>query len=144
MNPTDMLRDDHAKIRALLKSFDEANDEKTKQQLIARTLAEIAIHGALREELVIPAIRETLQDSSLADSGASDYEQQRRAMEEISATQTASTRTQKFQSFIESVKRELEGEEQRLVPKLQGMELPELGERMEKRRKELERVRLFL
>jgi len=42
------------------------------------------------------------------------------------------------------VKQELNEDEKRLVPRLKEIESTELGELMAKRRKELERVRLFL
>ncbi|MGH8728546.1 MAG: hypothetical protein ACREV9_10395 [Burkholderiales bacterium] len=139
-----MLLENHARIRGLLERFGEAREDEARQRLIARSLAEIAIHGALRQELVIPAMHQALEDSSVADWAARDYEEQTHTMEEISATHSPSTRVTKFQGFVETVKRQLEEEERRLVPKLRGMELEELGERMAKRREELERVRLFL
>lgn len=143
-SPIEMLLENHARIKGLLDRFDEAREDDARQRLIASSLAEIAIHGALRQELVIPAMHEALEDSSVADWAARDYEEQTHTMSEISATHSPSTRITKFQGFVETVKRQLEEEEQRLVPKLKGMELQELGERMAKRREELERVRLFL
>jgi hemerythrin-like domain-containing protein len=143
-SPTQMFLEDHARIRELLETFEQARDDEARQQLIARSFAEIAIHEALRQELVVPPIREALGDSSVADWAACDYEKQTHPMEDIAATHSASERVAKFKGFAEAVKRELAEEEQRLVPKFKEIESKELGELMANRRKELERVRLFL
>jgi len=98
-SPTEMFLEDHAKIRQSLKNFEQARDDAAKQQQIARSLAEIAIHKALRHELVIPAIRQSLGDTAVSDWASGDYEKESHAMEEIAATHGGRERADKFQGF---------------------------------------------
>lgn len=140
----EMLSEDHTKLKKLLASFNEALEDGSKERLIAQTLAEMAVHGALEQELIIPALRDALRDELLEDWAARDYRDLTQMMEDVSAAPSLSERVAKFGSFAETARRHLAQEQEKLLSKLEGMDLPDLGERLAKRREELERVRLFL
>jgi hypothetical protein len=128
----------------LLASFNDAQEDGSKERLIAQTLAEMAVHGALEQELIIPALRDALRDELLEDWAARDYRDLTQIMEQVSAASSLSERLAKFASFAETARRHLAAEQEKLLSRLNLADLPDLGELLAKRREELERVRLFL
>lgn len=68
----EMLRADHARIKALFRDFenlrdDDDDDDQRKAELVDDICYELTIHGMLEEEIFYPALRRVIDDEDLMD-----------------------------------------------------------------------------
>lgn len=59
MDAISLLKDDHQKVRKLLKELDDTTNraEKTRPDLLAEIAMEIRVHAAIEEEIFYPAFK---------------------------------------------------------------------------------------
>jgi hemerythrin-like domain-containing protein len=59
MDAISLLKDDHQKVRKLLKELDDTTNraEKTRPELLAEIAMEIRVHSAIEEEIFYPAFK---------------------------------------------------------------------------------------
>jgi hemerythrin superfamily protein len=70
---TDMLREDHMKVKGLFEEFEQAEDAKAKQRIVETALAELEVHAKLEEELIYPAIRSEIDNDELMDEALEEH-----------------------------------------------------------------------
>ena len=70
---TDMLREDHKKVKDLFEEFEQAEDTKAKQQIVETALMELEAHSKLEEELIYPAIRADIDDDDLMNEALEEH-----------------------------------------------------------------------
>jgi hemerythrin superfamily protein len=68
-----LLRDHHEEIDQLFKKFESAEDEKTKQECVAKACRELVVHAQIEEDLFYPAVRTELEDQGLMDEAEVEH-----------------------------------------------------------------------
>lgn len=67
MDATELLMEDHARVRQLMGRFQRAKRVETQRRLAEELITELSVHSAIEEEKLYPVMRETL------DNGDDDY-----------------------------------------------------------------------
>ncbi len=63
MHALTLLKNDHRKVEALFKAFENADARAKKASLVKQIIQELSIHAAVEEQVFYPAIREAMADS---------------------------------------------------------------------------------
>ena len=137
---TDMLREDHKKVKGLFEEFEQAEDSKTKQRIVETVLMELGIHAALEEELIYPAIRSEIDDEPLMDEALEEHHVVHGLLAELKKMKPSDERYDaKFTVLGECVKHHIEEEESEMLPKAEGadIEWEDLHEKVMKRKEQL-------
>ncbi|HEY7166057.1 MAG TPA: hemerythrin domain-containing protein [Candidatus Binatia bacterium] len=141
--PTEMLREDHEKVKDLFERFEEA-DEGEKQEIVTTAIRELEVHTALEEEVFYPAAREALEQSGEdADTISEALEEHHVVKLVIAELKKMRPKDEqydaKFTVMSENVKHHIEEEENELFPKLEGqLDDEDLAEQMMTRKEELQ------
>jgi hemerythrin superfamily protein len=148
MNAIQLLKDDHKKVRALLKELEATTPRgvKTRTELLAKIAREIEAHTTIEEEIFYPAFKAAGQKGDDDKLYFEALEEHRAAGElvlpDLLATDPGSEcfggRAKVFKELIEHHAGE---EEKEFFPRarvlLDKQQLAELGERMARRKAEL-------
>lgn len=144
-NPIQILRDNHAALTGLFEKFAQAKDDESKRKAVGNALIEISIHATIEEDVLYPFLRETVKNKKLVEESLQEAQDAAMAVMEISGTGFGEERYRRFKSLAETIKRHIKKEQEELFPVIEKMKnLGRLGNDMSERRKELQRVRLFL
>ena len=141
--PTEMLREDHEKVKDLFERFEEA-DEGEKQEIANTAMQEIQVHSTLEEEIFYPAAREVLEqngeEAETLDESLEEHHVVDLIMAELKKMRAKDEHFDaKFKVMAENVKHHIEEEENELFPKLEGqLDDEDLGEQMMARKEELQ------
>jgi len=149
MNPIEMLKSDHDKVRALLTKLTDTTTAaiKTRQQLLEQIENEMQVHTQLEEEIFYPAFK---------DAGGKEHDkmffeavEEHRAVQQLvmpdlkksdPGSEQFSGRAKVLKELIEHHAGEEESEMFPAAQKAMSKEqLQEVGERMDKRKKELQK-----
>jgi hemerythrin superfamily protein len=137
MNATELLRDDHERIRGLLERLKLAWD---KEELLPKVEKEIRIHSQLEESLFYPEVREV---KSIWVDAALDTHQHIEALLEdlIDAVDEEDEFEQKLIDLEAHLDTHLEDEETNIFPRVEEQleeQLDELGSQLYQMRSDLE------
>lgn len=121
---TDMLRDDHKKVKGLFEEFEQAEDAKTKQRIVETALAELDVHAKLEEELIYPAIRPEIDDDDLMDEALEEHHVVHGLIGELKKMKPSDDRYDaKFTVLAENVKHHIKEEESDMFPKAEDCDI---------------------
>ena len=121
---TDMLRDDHKKVKGLFEEFEQAEDVKTKQRIVETALAELDVHAKLEEELIYPAIRPEIADDDLMDEALEEHHVVHGLIGELKKMKPSDDRYDaKFTVLAENVKHHIKEEESDMFPKAEDCDI---------------------
>lgn len=121
---TDMLRDDHQKVKALFEEFEEADDAKAKQRIVETALAELEVHAKLEEELIYPAIRAEIDEDDLMDEALEEHHVVHGLIGELKKMKPSDGRYDaKFTVLAENVRHHIKEEESEMFPKAEDCDL---------------------
>ena len=158
MNAIELLKADHARVKALFRQYEGAEDQRTHQRELAEQIfTELEVHATLEEELFYPALRGRLgpetTEQEIEDDEAEDGEEDlvAEAMEEhqdvkalIAALRGMNAGNVEFQSKFaelrEGVEEHVGMEEDELMADAVdalGSELEPLGRQLERRKEQL-------
>lgn len=137
-----LLRTDHNGVKELFKQFEQAEDSKTKGEIVQKTIMELEVHSQIEEEIFYPALRRQEDtDEAMLDEADEEHHVVALLIEELRDMRPGSGRYDaKFKVLSENVKHHIDEEESELFPRAaeKGQErLQLLGARMEKRKAEL-------
>ncbi|HEX5789370.1 MAG TPA: hemerythrin domain-containing protein [Woeseiaceae bacterium] len=146
-NAIDLLKEDHEKVRKLLKELTEttARAEKTREELLLKIEKELQVHTTIEEEIFYPAFK---------DAGNSDHakmyheaREEHRAVEALVLPDLKKTepKSEKFSGrakvLKELVEHHADEEESEMFPEakrsMSKQQLEELGARMAERKQAL-------
>ncbi len=137
MKATELLREDHERLRELLERLRLVQD---KEELLPTIEKEIRIHSQLEEELFYPAIREV--DSAWVDAALDVHLQIEEFLEElIDSIDEAEEFEQKLTDLEEHLHVHLDDEEGRIFPQAEEQledQLDELGAQINQMKSDLE------
>lgn len=149
MNAIDMLKRDHEKVRALFAELTSTTNraEKKRSELLEKIRKELLVHTRIEEEIFYPAFREA--DGAEHRKLFFEATEEHRAAEKLvlpdleDTTVTSEEFPARAKVLKELIEHHVEEEEQEMFPKAQksmsAEELEELGQRIERRKHELER-----
>ena len=137
---TDMLREDHKKVKGLFEEFEQADDAKAKQRIVETALAELEVHAKLEEELIYPAIRQEIDDDDLMDEALEEHHVVHGLIGELKKMKPSDERYDaKFTVLAENVRHHIKEEESEMFPKAEDCDIAweALCSQMEKRKEQL-------
>ena len=137
---TDMLRDDHKKVKGLFEEFEQADDAKAKQWIVETALMELEVHSKLEEELIYPAIRAEIGDEVLMDEALEEHHVVHGLIGELKKMKPSDDRYEaKFTVLAENVKHHIKEEESDMFPQAEKCEIDweELYSQVVKRKEQL-------
>lgn len=137
---TDMLREDHKKVKGLFKEFERTDDANARQRTAKMAMTELEIHSKLEEELVYPAIRSEIDDEDLMDEALEEHHAVHGMIEELKTMkQRGEDYDAKFTELAENVKHHIQEEESKMLPKAEDSEIDweSLSSQVMKRKKQL-------
>jgi iron-sulfur cluster repair protein YtfE (RIC family) len=146
MDATTLLKQDHDKVRSLLKRFEAAGDgaQRQKQELFEEIRTELEIHSAIEEEIFYPAVKalRTEEAEEIVDESMEEHAIVKRLLDELAATDADDeTFDAKMKVLKENVEHHADEEEDEMFPEaksgLEGRTLEELGRKMEQRKEAL-------
>lgn len=137
MKATELLQEDHEKMRNLLERLRSARD---KEELLQKVEKEIRIHVQLEEALFYPAVRDV--DGAWVDSALDAHQQVDELLEDlIDAVEEEEEFEQKLNELEEHLNAHIEDEEVRIFPQMEERleeQLNELGSQIGQMRSDLE------
>jgi hemerythrin superfamily protein len=137
---TDLLREDHKKVKGLFEEFEQADDAKAKQRIVETALAELEVHAKLEEELIYPAIRAEIGDEDLMDEALEEHHVVHGLLGELKKMKPSDERYDaKFTVLAENVRHHIKEEESDMFPQAEESEIDweALSARVTKRKEQL-------
>jgi hemerythrin superfamily protein len=144
-NATDLLRQDHTKVKNLFREFEDTDDAKRRKEIAEEVFMELDIHAQIEEEIFYPAIRsqedpvgdmeETMNEADEEHHIAKVIMKELKSMRSVDGKYAA-----KFTVLAENVKHHIGEEEAEIFTKAaeKGSQyLQDLGAEMEARKAEL-------
>lgn len=137
------LRKDHEQLKHLFEQFEEAEDRRTKQQIVNQALTALTVHAQLEEELFYPAARKAGADDEeiddLMDEALQEHHVAKMLIAELEKMKPGDEfYDAKFTVLAESVKHHIKEEESEMFPKVEDEgDWEQIGERMHARRQAL-------
>lgn len=121
---TDMLREDHKKVKGLFEEFEQAEDATAKQRIVETVLKELEVHSKLEEELIYPAIRAEVDDDDLMDEALEEHHVVHGLLGELKKMKPSDERYDaKFTVLAENVRHHIKEEESEMFPKAEDWEI---------------------
>lgn len=142
-----MLKEDHEKVRGLLKQLESAKAPRRREELLAKVDEEVRIHSTIEEEIFYPAFREAArkkEDRELFFEALEEHHVVDLVMPEAKETQPDGDQfAAKAKVLKELIEHHADEEEKEMFPKAKKLmdreELLDLGERLKQRKSELSR-----
>ena len=145
MDPFELLKEDHEKVKKLLEELDSTTERgvKTRQELFSKVQREMKVHEAIEEEILYPALKEHSKAKDIVLEGYEEHDVVDRLMGELAALPVEDEAWgAKLSVMKENVEHHIEEEEDEMFSKarevLDDDALSQLGDRMAARKKELE------
>ena len=144
MDALSLLKEDHDKVKKLLKDLDSTTERgvKTREQLFNKIKQELEIHEAIEEEIFYPALKDHPKTKELTLEAYEEHHVVDLVMAEIDGIPfDQETWGAKFTVMKENVEHHIEEEEGEMFKQAKQVfdedELSQLGESMAKRKQEL-------
>ena len=160
MNAIELLKADHARVQALFRQYEAAENQAQQQRELAEQIfTELEVHASLEEELFYPAVRAQLGPVTVAEEGAetadedddeevdlvAEAQEEHREVKTLIATlrglEPGDAQFQAaFAELREGVEEHVGMEEDELMPAVAaalGRELERLGQQLEARKGQL-------
>lgn len=138
-----LLTEDHQQVKKMFQQFDKLKDDEQseKEELARKICAALTAHAAVEEEIFYPAVRAAIDDEDLMDEADVEHAS---AKELIAQIEAASADDDHYDAKVkvlgEQIDHHVKEEHDEMFPKARKakIDLRALGERIEKRKKELE------
>jgi len=144
-----LLKEDHKKVKALLKQLDETTERATSKRktLLNQIAGELKVHTAIEDEIFYPAYKaavEKKEDRELFFEAKEEHHVVKMVLPEILATDPSTEQFGAKASVLrELVEHHAKEEEKEMFPRakkaIDPEELQALGDRMDARKKELKK-----
>jgi hemerythrin superfamily protein len=143
MDAITLLKNDHAEVEKLFKSYEGLGERayKSKEKLAGRIIAALSVHAAIEEQVFYPAVRNEVEDtnSDVLES-IEEHHIVKWVLQEIKDTDPRDERFDaKITVLIENVRHHVKEEEKDMFPRVRKAlgrsRLNEIGEALEASRK---------
>ncbi|MCC6272946.1 MAG: hemerythrin domain-containing protein [Deltaproteobacteria bacterium] len=148
MNPYQLLKEDHKKVKNLFKEYERAGEKayKTKLQIAREVFHELDVHAAVEEEVFYPEVK-AKADAEGRKLVAEGYEEHHVVKQLISELQQLKPEDErfdaKFKVLKENVEHHIEEEEKELFPEAKEAladEGAEVADRIERKKRALKQT----
>ena len=143
MNATDLLKQDHEKVKKLMEEIDSTTERrvKTRDELFTKFKQEMTVHERIEEEVFYPALTEQAKTKDIALEGYEEHHVVDTVMAELEDLPVDDESWgAKAKVMKENVEHHMEEEEGEMFQKARQVfdrdELEALGTRMERRKTE--------
>ena len=138
-----LLTEDHQQVKKMFQQFDKLKDdeEDEKEELARKICAALTAHATVEEEIFYPAVRAAIDDDDLMDEADVEHESAKELIAQIEAgSPTDDQYDAKVKVLGEQIDHHVKEEREEMFPKAKKakIDLIALGERIEKRKQELE------
>jgi hemerythrin-like domain-containing protein len=144
MDALSLLKEDHDKVKKMLKELETTTERgvKTREELFTRVKHELAIHEAIEEEILYPALKEHPKTKDIALEAYEEHHVVDTVMAEIEhVAYDDETWGAKFKVMKENLEHHIEEEEGEMFKQAKQVfgpdELTQLGQSMKARKEEL-------
>ena len=146
MNPFTLLKEDHKKVKALFKEFEETGDRafKKKEEISQKVFTELEIHTTIEEEILYPSIERAAKEKDTEELVKEAFAEHAVVKDLIDEMKEIGCEDEnfaaKFKVMQENVEHHIEEEEGELFPKAKkilGDQSEEIGDEMKERKEEL-------
>lgn len=135
-----LLRADHKEVSELFDQFEKSRSAAKKQQLVAQICTALTVHAQIEEEIFYPEVQAALKDKELVPEARVEHQS---IKDLIAAVQGVEPDGEDYDAKVkvmsEWVKHHVKEEQNEMFPKAKkaGLDLAELGERLQQRKDEL-------
>jgi len=137
-----LLKEDHKKVQHLFDRFEGLgpNASKAKKEIVDKIVEELAVHGAIEEQIFYPVAREVLEDDSMVLEDLEEHHVMKWTLWELSSMKPEDERFDaKVKVLMETVRHHVKEEEDELFPairKLLGRKrLQDIGDALKEAKK---------
>ena len=142
-----LLKEDHKKVRGLLERLEKSSNSSRREQLSSKIEQELKIHTTIEEEIFYPAYRDAASkkdDKELFFEAKEEHHVVDLVLPEVRSTSPEADEYEaKTKVLKELVLHHAKEEEKEMFPRARKLmsrdELTDLGERMDARKRELQR-----
>jgi len=142
-----LLKEDHKKVRGLLERLEKSSSSSRREQLSSKIEQELKIHTTIEEEIFYPAYRDAASkkdDKELFFEAKEEHHVVDLVLPEVRSTSPEADEYEaKTKVLKELVLHHAKEEEKEMFPRARKLmsrdELTDLGERMDARKRELQR-----
>lgn len=146
MEVTELLHEDHLKVRDLFFQFKKAEEEAEKEKLVKEILTELHIHSTVEEEIVYPTVEDEAEEGGeLVDEAETEHRVVKFLMAELSEMSAEDDQFDaKVLVLCELVDHHIREEEKEMFKKLResDADLEGLAEQVQERKEELKALPL--
>lgn len=141
----DLLKADHAKVRALFRQFEQLkgidDQEERKAELADEICAELTMHATLEEEIFYPAVRSLVDNDELIDEVEVEHASARDLISQLEVMYPGDDHYDATVAVLsDEMERHIDKEESIIFPaaKKAMLDMQHIGERLKERKDQLE------
>ena len=138
MDPVQMLKDDHQKVKQLFQQFKQTNDQNQQQQIADQVLTELDVHASLEEEIFYPALRQKAgggEDRQMLEEAYQEHAQAKTLIQQLRGMQASDPQfATLMQQLQQDVEHHVQEEETEMLPKAE----QELSDQMDRLAQEMQ------
>ena len=137
---TDLLKQDHEKVKKLFKEFEGADDEMIKKEIAGQAIKELQIHSLIEEEFFYPALQQMGEVKELVLEANEEHHVAKILIKELEEMDAGNEHFDaKFMVLAEAVRHHIKEEESELLPFAKKHKIgADIAEKMKQRKEELE------
>lgn len=135
-----MLKADHRRVEALFTKFERTRGDSQKERIASSICDELKLHAQLEEEIFYPAARVAISAEDLMNEAEVEHSTAKDLIRQIEGASPSDERYDALVTVLgEYVRHHVKEEEGELFRKVRasGLDLNQLGERMQARKSEL-------
>ena len=143
-NATQILRQDHKKVKALFNKFEQGKAVDAKRRLAVQAMNELEVHAQVEEEIFYPAVKKAIAASELVDEAKKEHQQAKSLIRQLKKAGDQDNGEggdfeAKFSELMQAIQHHVEEEEGEMFPQVEDSELDlsALGAKMAKRKQEI-------
>jgi hemerythrin superfamily protein len=146
-NATQLLRQDHKKVKALFDKFEQGRATDAKRRFAMQSMNELEVHAQVEEEIFYPAVKKAIEASELVDEAKKEHQQAKTLIRQLKKAGDQDNGEggdfeAKFSELMQAIQHHVEEEEGEMFPQVEDSELDlsALGAQMAKRKQEIIKV----
>ena len=141
----ELLTDDHKKVKKLFKDFEKLKDgdgsAEEKSAIVQEICMALSVHAKVEEEIFYPEVRESIDEDDLMDEADVEHAGAKSLIAQLEAMEPGDDHYDaKVTVLGEYIDHHVEEEQEEMFPKARKakVDLGELGERITRRKEELQ------
>ncbi len=135
-----LLKADHKSVDELFTQYEKSKSNNRKKQIVAQICKELTIHAQVEEEIFYPAVQNALKDHELVPEAYIEHGSLKVLIKALKGVEpNGDMYDAKVKVMSEYVKHHVKEEEKEMFPeaKTTSLDMLELGEQIDKRKKQL-------